>query len=91
MKQEHEQQLTFEDAFAKLETVVSRLESGDAGLEEALELFEEGVKLARFCRGQLDSAEARIRVLVESSAEEASEVDAPQLDAGLFKETSGSA
>lgn len=81
---------TFEEAFARLEAVVTRLESGDAGLEEALALFEEGVTLARFCRGRLDQAEARIRVLVESSGEEGTEVDASDLETGLFKEASGS-
>lgn len=88
---EQEGQQTFEDAFARLEGVVSRLESGDAGLEEALALFEEGVTLARFCREQLDKAEASIRVLVESSAEQVVEVEAPELESGLFKEASGSA
>lgn len=87
---EQAEQQSFEDAFARLEDVVSRLESGDAGLEEALALFEEGVTLARFCRAQLDRAEARIRVLVESPAEEATEVDAPDLETGLFREASGS-
>ena len=88
---EQDEQHTFEHAFARLEAVVNQLESGDAGLEEALALFEEGVKLARFCRGQLDKAEARIRVLVESSSEQPSEVDAPELETGLFKESGGSA
>lgn len=87
---EQSEQQTFEEAFARLEAVVTRLESGDAGLEEALALFEEGVMLARFCRGRLDQAEARIRVLVESSAEQGTEVDASDLEAELFKEASGS-
>ncbi len=57
--------LSFEEALARLEQIVSRIETGDAGLEESLRLFEEGVALARLCRAQLDRAEARIRVLVE--------------------------
>jgi len=58
-------EMTFEQALARLEEIVSRIETGDAGLEESLRLFEEGVALARLCRAQLDRAEARIRVLVE--------------------------
>lgn len=77
---------TFEEAFARLEEVIGRLEAGDAGLEEALALFEEGVTLARFCRRQLDQAEARIRVLVEGPAGAAEEADAPELEADLLKE-----
>lgn len=59
--------LTFEQAFARLEEIVTRLEGGEATLEDSLRLFEEGVSLARFCRGQLDRAETRIRVLVDGS------------------------
>lgn|SRR5690625_172731 len=78
--------LTFEQAFARLEEIVGKLESGDAGLEEALALFEEGVTLARSCRKQLDEAEARIRVLVDGPGGEPTEADAPELQSGLFKE-----
>jgi|GEM_PF-800707 len=59
--------VSFEEALARLEQIVLRIESGDAGLEESLRLFEEGVSLARWCRQQLDRAEARIRVLVEGA------------------------
>ncbi|HEY8416564.1 MAG TPA: exodeoxyribonuclease VII small subunit [Limnochordales bacterium] len=62
--------LSFEEALARLEQIVLRIEGGDAGLEEALRLFEEGVSLARLCRQQLDRAEARIRVLVEGAGGE---------------------
>lgn len=57
--------LSFEEALARLEQIVLRIESGEAGLEESLRLFEEGVALARTCRQLLDRAEARIRVLLE--------------------------
>lgn len=88
---EQPEKLTFEQAFARLEEIVGKLESGDAGLEEALSLFEEGVTLARSCRKQLDEAEARIRVLVEGGAGEPAETDAPELETGLFKEAGDSA
>jgi exodeoxyribonuclease VII small subunit len=56
--------LGFEDALARLETIVDRLEQGDLELEQALAAFEEGVALTRRCAGQLEDAERRIEVLV---------------------------
>lgn len=55
---------TFEAALARLEEVVRRLESGDVPLEEAVALFEEGVKLARACSDRLNAVEKRIEELV---------------------------
>lgn len=47
---------TYEEAMQKLEQIVSRLESGEATLDESLKLFEEGAKLAAFCNKALDTA-----------------------------------
>lgn len=60
-----EAETNFEEAFSRLEHIVGQLEGGQASLEESLRLFEEGVRLARFCRKRLDRAENRIRVLVD--------------------------
>lgn len=57
------EELTFEQAFAELETIVSALESGDHPLEEALALYERGQNLARHCAGLLDRAELRVQQL----------------------------
>lgn len=59
-----EEELSFEEALARLETVVARLEGGDLELEAALTAFESGVALARRCAGQLEHAEQRIETLV---------------------------
>ncbi len=56
--------LKFEDALARLETVVARLEGGDLALEEALSLFEEGVRLTRLCSARLDEAERKVSLLL---------------------------
>ena len=58
------EELGFEDALARLETIVDRLEQGDLELEQALAAFEQGVALTRRCAGQLEDAERRIEVLV---------------------------
>ena len=56
--------LKFEDALARLEVVVARLEGGDLPLEEALSLFEEGVRLTRLCSARLDEAERKVSLLL---------------------------
>ena len=56
---------TFEEALKKLESIVTRLEDGDIPLEESLQLFEEGVKLSRFCANKLDEAEKRVETLMK--------------------------
>lgn len=55
----------FEEALNKLEKVVSRLEKGDIPLEESLKLFEEGVRLSRFCNQRLEEAEKRVEILLK--------------------------
>ena len=55
---------TFEEALAQLEEVVARLEDDGVGLEEALKLFERGVRLAHRCRTQLESVERRVEQLL---------------------------
>jgi exodeoxyribonuclease VII small subunit len=51
---------TFEEARKELERIVSQLESGQAGLEDALALWERGEELYRVCLGKLDAAQGRI-------------------------------
>lgn len=58
---------TYEEAMQKLEQIVSRLESGEATLDESLKLFEEGAKLAAFCSKALDTAEQKITTLVQDA------------------------
>lgn len=55
----------FEDALSKLEKIVSRLEEGNISLEESLKLFEEGIRLSRFCNQKLEEAERRVEILLK--------------------------
>ena len=55
----------FESAIAELETIVKKLEEGDLPLERALEFYERGVQLSRFCHARLEEAERRIELLNE--------------------------
>ncbi len=70
MKKTEAAELPFEDQLARLEEIASRLEDERVGLEEALELFEKGMELARSCRLRLESVEARVRELLADGSEE---------------------
>lgn len=54
----------FEKSIKELEEIVSKLESGKASLSESLELFENGIKLAKDCNDMLDKAEKKVSVLI---------------------------
>jgi exodeoxyribonuclease VII small subunit len=58
----------FEEQLAQLESVVERLERGELTLEDSVRLFEEGVVLSNACKQELEKAEGRIQVLVETQA-----------------------
>jgi len=60
--------LKFEDCLARLEQIVSALETGNLPLEESLKVFEEGIALARHCSRYLDDAERRIEILVKDES-----------------------
>lgn len=61
---ENKKELTFEGAMVRLEEIVRLLEGGGAALDTSLSLFEEGVKLVKFCNSKLDCAEQRVKILV---------------------------
>jgi len=54
---ENNDNMTFENAAARIDEIVKLLEKGDARLDESLALFEEGSKLIRICGKMLDDAE----------------------------------
>jgi exodeoxyribonuclease VII small subunit len=55
--------LSFEQAFEELGITVQRLEAGDLALEEAIALYERGMRLARRCSDALDAAELQVEEL----------------------------
>ena len=67
--------LDFEGSMARLEEIVSLLERGDAPLEQAMTLFEEGAKLLRECTAQLDQAEQKVSLL--TAGEDGQPVEEP--------------
>lgn len=63
------EELEFEEALLRLESLVGELEGGELGLEESLRKFEEGVRLVRQCSERLEAARLRIRQLEEQDGE----------------------
>ncbi len=53
-------ELSYEDAVERLEAIIERIESGQAGIEESISLYEQGTGLLRRCREILSKAEQRI-------------------------------
>ncbi|MCC5893205.1 exodeoxyribonuclease VII small subunit [Exiguobacterium sp.] len=64
MAKKQEQQ-TFEAALARLEEIVAQLEAGDVALEEAMTLYEEGVRLSALCQSKLAAAEKKMDEILE--------------------------
>lgn len=57
----------FESELKSLEDIVVQLEAGDLTLDRALELFEEGIRISRFCSSKLDEAERKVEILVKAA------------------------
>ncbi len=60
---------SFEARITRLEEIVALLERGEEPLERTLELFEEGIRLARACQEQVSAARQRVEVLLEAAEE----------------------
>ena len=58
--------MSFEAALARLETIVRMLESGNAALDESLSVFEEGIALVKMCNEKLEAAEQKIKILTKA-------------------------
>jgi exodeoxyribonuclease VII small subunit len=53
-------ELTFEEAIQNLEVIVERLEEGDVPLEEAIEIYKEGMNLSKLCQDKLKYVEEQL-------------------------------
>jgi len=69
MPKKAEQPASFETALKELEQIVTRLESGELPLEDALNAFEQGVQLARHGQQTLQQAEQRVQILLSEDQE----------------------
>lgn len=62
--------ISFEMGIERLEQIVNDLDQNKIPLEQALDLFQEGIGLVKHCNNLLDSAEAKVKVLLEDTDEE---------------------
>ncbi|MGK5087225.1 exodeoxyribonuclease VII small subunit [Bdellovibrionota bacterium FG-2] len=60
--------MSFEQSLALLQDTVKKLESGELSLEDALQKFEDGVKLTRACESYLAAAEKRVELLTKDAS-----------------------
>ena len=79
---------SFEERLTALEAVVERLERGELSLEESVRLFEEGMQLSNACKLELEQAEGKIQVLVETQGGKVQVADM-SFDAGDLTDDEG--
>lgn len=60
----NEQAISFEEAMAKLEKIVDKLEAGDVPLEEAITFYKEGMELSKLCHDKLKNVEEQITKII---------------------------
>ncbi len=63
-------EMTFEEAMKRLESIVEMLGEGNLVLNDSLKIFEEGMGLCRFCNKELDEAEYKVEKLMEKEGGE---------------------
>ena len=61
---------TFEEQLAQLQQIVNHLEQGNVPLEEALQQFQEGIKLSRELQTKLTNAEKTLGHLIDDNGDE---------------------
>ena len=59
--------LSFEDAMKRLEKIINDLESGNVELENAIELYTEGIKLQEHCENKLNNAKLKVEKIVKNT------------------------
>lgn len=59
----------FEESMKKLESIVNELENGNLNLDESVEKFEEGMKIAKQCNTVSEDSEKKITILLEEDGE----------------------
>ncbi|MFQ1017804.1 exodeoxyribonuclease VII small subunit [Gilliamella sp. BG7] len=69
MAKKQNKEVSFEETLKQLETIVTQLENGDLPLDEALNEFEKGIKLAKTGQKQLQQAEQRIQILLSENSD----------------------
>ncbi len=61
--------LSFEESLSELDTIVQNLEQGDLDLEESMAIFERGLALSKLSQNKLQTAEQKVKILLEQNGE----------------------
>lgn len=64
---------TLETAFEELDTLIEELEKEDITLEESFKLYQEGMKLLKYCNNSIDKVEKQIIILGENNDKDLNE------------------
>lgn len=62
-------EMTFEKAMSELENIVYKLENGDAALDDAINLYKDGLELSKWCNAKLKQAEEQITTIMTTEGE----------------------
>ena len=62
-------EMTFEKAMIELENIVYKLENGDATLDDAINLYKDGLELSKWCNAKLKLAEEQITTIMTNEGE----------------------
>lgn len=66
---DNDNNMSFEDAMARLEKIVSKLEEGDVPLEKAITYYQEGMKLSKVCSDKLTNVEEKMTQIMNEQGE----------------------
>lgn len=70
MSKKKVEEMKFEEALAELEQIVQELEQNNVELEKALDQYQRGIELSKYCRKQLENAEKMMTKVVTESGDE---------------------
>ncbi|MBB6454219.1 exodeoxyribonuclease VII small subunit [Salirhabdus euzebyi] len=69
MTEDQNKEVSFEEAIMKLEAIVEKLEEGDVPLEKAIDYYQEGMKLSKFCNDKLTKVEKQMEQILNEQGE----------------------
>ncbi|KAA0561007.1 MULTISPECIES: exodeoxyribonuclease VII small subunit [Bacillaceae] len=69
------EELSFETAMEQLEEIVEKLEEGEVPLEKALEFYQKGMDLSKYCHDTLQKAENQLTKMMTDEGEKAFDLD----------------
>ncbi|MBR2751469.1 MAG: exodeoxyribonuclease VII small subunit [Clostridiales bacterium] len=62
--------MSYEEAVKELESIISKLESGEASLDDSIKMYSRGMELSKFCKDKLDSIVKKISILSDDGSGE---------------------